>query len=101
MEEPSFWKSDIRTARTSKVCAECGRKISTGDRYRDDRGVWDGLFDNFALCVLCDSLYLSVLLVVDAHDIEYGGLHDIAEELELWARIDTMVCAQPVPASPV
>ena len=55
-----------------------------GQSFRVDRGVWECSFESFKMCMMCDSLHHAVLYVADPGDIHYGGLEELAQELELW-----------------
>ena len=81
--EPSLRKTNIRTSRVDRTCCECGQGIHAGERYRDDRGCWDGRWDSFVICMGCDSLSEALLQVVDPTDIEDGELWELAEVFDI------------------
>ena len=44
----------IRTARKQHSCHECYRKIMPGEKYHDERHLWDGELQNYKICPHCD-----------------------------------------------
>lgn len=48
-----FCEVEIRKARKSHKCCECGREIEPGESYEHVRGKWYGEIDSFDTCLLC------------------------------------------------
>jgi len=53
---PEFMKTTTPIARKEHLCSECRRDILKGEKYRIDRGVWDGEFSSHKICLDCLSL---------------------------------------------
>ena len=53
-EEPAaFYNAELRKARKTHICCECGNAILSGSRYEYVVGEWDGDFLKFDTCALC------------------------------------------------
>jgi len=53
---PEFYFAKMVIAKKTHWCCECGRKISTGERYENARGKWYGGFQVFKTCANCLSI---------------------------------------------
>ena len=52
---PSVLEENRRKARRHHTCVECGGKIEPGTTYLDIRGCWDGEWDHYRQCELCNT----------------------------------------------
>ena len=55
-ERPSVYWDKWRTARKQHICCECGSDIDPGEQYYQVKGVWDGEFQTFKTCLLCQGI---------------------------------------------
>jgi hypothetical protein len=55
-DSDGLWLGDnMRTARMSHVCSDCGRTIEAGERYHYARWIYDGDFYDAKLCDRCEA----------------------------------------------
>ena len=52
----SFFESKIRKARKQYKCCECGESINIGDDYEYFRGCWNGDFETYRICKVCNNI---------------------------------------------
>jgi len=55
-EKPEFYEQRIVHARKKYRCIECDEVIEIGDRYEYFRGLWDGEFETYRICLPCASI---------------------------------------------
>lgn len=55
-EAPEFYESSTPKARKEHECDECRRTIHVGEKYRYIAGKWDGDFETFKICLLCEEI---------------------------------------------
>lgn len=55
-DAPTFYSLEVRTARKSHHCGECGGTILPKDKYEHVAAVWDGYFDTHKTCERCCDL---------------------------------------------
>ena len=55
-DPPEFYRARTVTARKPRVCGECGRHITPGDRYEYVSAKWDGYFGTAITCEACHDL---------------------------------------------
>ena len=48
-----FQQRDVKHARKTYHCCECGETIKIGQPYRCDSGIWDGDWRIYRTCVPC------------------------------------------------
>lgn len=72
----------VKKSRKTHICGECGVKISVGDTYLKNSGIWNGKFFRYKICVTCES----VRVVFFTNGSALGGLwedfHNNLEEFE-------------------
>lgn len=55
-EEPTvYWESEP-TAKKRHVCCECRSSIPIGDKYHLFKGVWEGEFQSYKTCTVCQAV---------------------------------------------
>lgn len=52
-EQPEFWTQNVRRARKSHRCCECGSDIKPGEQYEAYSGKWDGYVTSYSTCERC------------------------------------------------
>lgn len=60
----SFWESWV-IARKEHTCCECMSTISPGEKYRLNKGVWDGDFQTWKMCEICHRVFQAALSGTD------------------------------------
>lgn len=56
IESPSIYQETERKARKPHVCYECGSQIFPGERYTVSKGLWEGVFEEYKRCLICQQL---------------------------------------------
>ncbi len=51
----AIWESKPK-ARKDHICCECLSTIPKGDRYHLVKGVWEGNFDTYKTCEICEQV---------------------------------------------
>lgn len=59
-EHPSFFHKKLVKARKSHECFECREQIRLGQNYWKIIGKWDGKFDQFRICTLCEEIAIEL-----------------------------------------
>lgn len=71
-EHPECYNNREVTARKEYQCCECGKKILPSHKYRYITGKWEGNWDVYKMCAICDE-------IIDAFFCEgflFGYLHE-------------------------
>lgn len=55
-ESPVVYRSESRRANRQHICCECRGKIFRGETYHHFTGLWDGRWDTYKTCLVCDGL---------------------------------------------
>lgn len=55
-DAPQFITENIRIARKTHKCCECGEIINIGDKYENVQGKWDGIMASFHTCIPCKNI---------------------------------------------
>ena len=55
-EQPEFWASRIVKARKPHRCCECAEVIQPGESYERFSGRWDGVFEVYKTCRICQEI---------------------------------------------
>lgn len=79
--KPTIYRESLRTAGTCHRCYECGTRIRTRTRYLHISGIWDGMWDDFRLCLYCDWLRYQMQDFIPPEEMAFGELHEDAREL--------------------
>lgn len=53
----SFWNSRYRKARKEHRCEYCGKKIKIGETYSRETGIYEGDFNDYAMCARCRAIW--------------------------------------------
>lgn len=71
-----FWVSkSIKKSRKPHRCAHCDEKIEVGSSYSREIGLWEGDFQDYALCLRCMTLLNSHDPIWES-DGELGNFHE-------------------------
>lgn len=54
---PDVFESQKPVARKQYECCECSTKIQAGQRYQRVKGLWDGDWQTFTICLRCSELW--------------------------------------------
>jgi hypothetical protein len=83
-EPAAVFEAVDRIARSEKRCCECGVIIGRGEQYRDNRGMWDGEWQNFPQCMPCAEIVERIV----QYEIEMGCIEGVSppfgEALSAW-----------------
>ncbi len=55
-KSPEVWNESYPRARIIHKCCECNRPINVGTTYRLMKGLWDGCWDTYKMCLDCSAL---------------------------------------------
>jgi hypothetical protein len=58
---PDVYVEDNRRARLPHDCSACELPIRPGDEYTAIRGLWDGRWGSFKLCIRCKKIYEALI----------------------------------------
>lgn len=53
---PSVFEEKYPTARKEHKCYECGATIRVNEKYHFAKGCWDGKWEQFKTCLICNDL---------------------------------------------
>ena len=82
-ERPEFYDKACHVARRTHQCAECGRRISPGERYERVAGKWDGDVLVFRTCCRCAALRDHIKAHVSCFCWAHGNLlEDCRSEID-------------------
>lgn len=54
-EHVDIWNQKWVTARKEHNCCECGKKIQHGNKYLRIETLYEGSWDRYSLCMVCDA----------------------------------------------
>lgn len=78
-----FNSEDVK-ARKDYICYECGLKIRKGDKYQCNKGLWEGGWDTYRVCMDCANFSAAILgegfESCDEGGMVFGGLYEAANE---------------------
>ncbi len=55
-DSPKIFNETNPTAIKHHICCECGSTIDPGEKYWRVTGLWDGGFETFKTCVICENI---------------------------------------------
>lgn len=72
---------NVKSAKKSHRCSECGAVIPAGAAYEYNCGKWDGYVDQFHVCLLCVELRNWATISVPCFCWTYGSLHEQVRDM--------------------
>jgi hypothetical protein len=98
-ETPTLFDDTERAARREHQCVECGRTITPSSRYRDIKGLWNGSWSAYAVCLPCADLRKWAERLGDGCDcVPFGQLFTVLREDD---QIMRRLTAFPLPSQSV
>ncbi|AWI90240.1 hypothetical protein C0214_19455 [Methylobacterium sp. DM1] len=79
-DAPEFYRVEIRKARKSFRCEECGGPIKPGEKYEFVAGSWDHYVSQFRTCERCHDIRVWVKNNVPCFCWAHGNMVDDARE---------------------
>lgn len=73
-ESPEVWSESYPKARIAHKCCECDRQIDVGVTYRLMKGLWDGCWATYKMCLECEKVSDTFHRKGGCHCI--GGLYE-------------------------
>jgi len=81
-----FYQEESPKARVPHICGECGVTIQPGERYRKCVGKWDGRFETYKMCSVCqeilDAFFCDGFFFGQLHDDLRGHILDMGGEIK-------------------
>ncbi len=75
-DRPQVYVSNLRKARKTHKCYECGNTINKGEKYEYVSSIYDGIPSNFKTCFLCYDAKNYVRSFVKCFRFSHGSLFD-------------------------
>ena len=73
-EAPQAWWPSTPRARKEHMCCECGSIITVGEVYHSFKSVFDGSFNTYKTCAICEKVRDKALKYLDVEDLAFGCL---------------------------
>lgn len=85
-EEPSVYRKNIRKARKTHLCGECGGEISPGEEYEEVIASWEGYtgWERFKTCWFC----LCIRRDFFTCGWYFGSLREYFREVQGWDYVE-------------
>jgi len=84
-DSPEFYHKEVRLARKSHECDECGGRIVPGEKYEHVRGKWNDI-NTFKTCSRCLTLREFVLAHIPCSCWQHGNMiEDVMADAEAFS----------------
>lgn len=84
-EHVDIWDQHWRIARKEHNCCECGHSIKSGIKYLSIKTLYEGQWDRYALCMVCEAHWEFYRNQPDSDGcILLNGLHEEEYNCEAW-----------------
>ncbi len=75
-DPPTIYEAKTVKARKAHKCCECRKPIEKGQMYIRHKGLWEGRFDEYKWCMICDGLQKKYKVTCFC----FGQLHEAIQE---------------------